>query len=70
MNVAKLLLLMTVASFAIIGCDTNDGGAENLGEAIDETGDKIGDAATDAGNAIEDACEDVKEGVDADDTDC
>jgi predicted small secreted protein len=70
MNVAKLLLLMTVASFAIVGCDTDDGGAENLGEAIDDTGDKIGDAATDAGNAVEDACEDVKEGVDADDTDC
>jgi hypothetical protein len=63
MNVAKLLLLMTVASFAIVGCDTNDGGAEELGEAID-------DAATDVGNAIEDACEDVKEGANADDTDC
>jgi predicted small secreted protein len=70
MNIARLLLLMMVASFAIVGCDTNDGGAENLGEAIDDAGDKIEDAATDAGNAIEDACEDVKEGVDADDTDC
>jgi predicted small secreted protein len=70
MNIARLLLLMMVASFAIVGCDTNDGAAENLGEAIDDAGDKIDDAATDAGNAIEDACEDVKEGVSADDTDC
>jgi len=70
MNIARLLLLMTMASFAIAGCDTNDGGAENLGEAVDDVGDKIGDVATDAGNAIEDACEDVKEGVNADDTDC
>ena len=70
MNIARLLLLMMVASFAIVGCDTNDGEAENLGEAIDDAGDKIDDAANDAGNAIEDACEDVKEGVNADDTDC
>jgi hypothetical protein len=28
------------------------------------------DAANDVGNAIEDACEEVKEGVDAEDTDC
>jgi predicted small secreted protein len=70
MNVAKLLLLTMVASFAIAGCDTNDGEAEDAGEAIDDAGDKIGDAATDAGNAIEDACEDVKEGANADDTDC
>jgi hypothetical protein len=70
MNIARLLLLIVVASFAIVGCDSNDGAAEDFGEAIDDAGDKIGDAATDAGNAIEDVCEDVKEGVNADDTDC
>lgn len=70
MNTLKVLVLMTLAVFAIAACDTNDGGAENVGEAIDNAGDKLGDAATDAGNAIEDACEDVKEGVNADDTDC
>lgn len=70
MNIAKLLLIMSVACFAAVGCDTDDGEAENLGESIDNVGENIGDAANDAGNAIEDACEDVKEGADADDTDC
>lgn len=70
MNIAKLLLIMTVASFAAVGCDTDDGEAENLGESIDNAGESISDAANDAGNAIEDACEDVKEGANADDTDC
>lgn len=40
-----------------------DGDAENAGEKIDQS-------ATDLGNKVEDACEDVKDGVNADDTDC
>jgi predicted small secreted protein len=70
MNLAKLLLLLMVASFTVTACDMHDSAAENAGEAIDVAGEKIAEAATDAGNAIEDACEDVKESVDAEDTDC
>ena len=70
MKIAKLLLLLTIASFTVTACDMNDSPAENAGEAMDEAGEKIADAATDAGNAIEDACENVKESVDAEDTDC
>jgi len=70
MNISKLLLVLTVASFCIASCDSDDGVAEKAGEAMDRTGEKIEQAATDAGNAIEDACESVKEGVDAEDTDC
>ncbi|WP_405240626.1 hypothetical protein [Lentisalinibacter orientalis] len=70
MNIAKLLLLLTVASFTVTACDSNDGAAENAGEAIDKTGQKIKDVAKDTGNAIEDACEDIKDSVNADDTDC
>lgn len=70
MNIAKLLLLLTIASFTVTACDMNDSAAENAGETVDEAGENIEDAATDAGNAIEDACEDVKESVDAEDTDC
>jgi predicted small secreted protein len=70
MNLAKLLLLLTVASFTVPACDMNDSAAENAGEAIDEAGETIKEAATDAGNAIEDACEDVKESVDAENADC
>lgn len=70
MIIAKLLLLLMVASFGVVGCDMNDGVAENTGEAMDEAGDKVGDAARDTGNAIEDACEDVKDSVDADNPNC
>ena len=70
MRTHHLLLLAIIAAFGASGCDSNDGPAEEMGEALDDTGDNIQDAADDAGNAIEDACEDAKEGVDAEDTDC
>jgi hypothetical protein len=70
MTIPQLLLLAIVAGFATSGCDSNDGPAEEMGEALDDTGEDIQEAAEDAGNAVEDACEDAKEGVDADDTDC
>jgi predicted small secreted protein len=57
-------------SFGLSGCDTDDGPAEEMGQAIDDTGENIQDTANKAANAVEDACEDVKEGVDATDTDC
>jgi predicted small secreted protein len=70
MRIHHLLLIGIVAAFGISGCETDDGPAEEMGEALDETGEDIQDAAKDAGNAVEDACEDVKEGADAEDTDC
>ena len=72
MKTHSLLLLAIVATFGLgtTGCDTNDGPAEEMGEALDETGENIEDAAADAGNAVEDACEDAKDGVGAEDRDC
>jgi hypothetical protein len=73
MKIPQLLLLAIVTGvggFGIAGCDSNDGPAEEMGQALDETGEDVQDAAEDAGNAVEDACEDAKEGVDADDKDC
>jgi hypothetical protein len=70
MNISKLLLVLTVASFSIVSCDSDDGVAERAGEAMDNAGKEIEQAAADAGNAIEDACENVKKGVGAGDTDC
>jgi predicted small secreted protein len=70
MRIHQLLLIAIVAAFGVSGCDRDEGPAEEMGEAIDDAGENIQDAAEDAGDAIEDACEDVKEGVDADDTDC
>jgi hypothetical protein len=70
LNIFRLLLLTTVASFAIAACENDDGMAEKAGQALDDAGDTIGDVAADVGNAIEDACEDVKKSADAKDTDC
>lgn len=70
MQIAKLLLILIIGSFAVAGCDRNEGPAEEAGEAMDEAGERLQDTAEDAGNAVEDACEDMKEGVDAEDTDC
>lgn len=64
MNLLKkfTLLAMVFASLTLVtACNDND--AEDAGETMDEM-------ATDAGNAVEDACEDVKEGANAEDTDC
>jgi len=70
MTIPQLMLIAIVAGFGVSGCDSDDGPAEEMGQALDDTGEEIQDAAEDAGNAVEDACEDAKEGVDADDTDC
>lgn len=59
----KLAQLLLIATFAFSVAACGDGDAEEAGEELDEM-------VTDAGNAVEDACEDVKEGVDAEDTDC
>ncbi|MEX2123634.1 MAG: hypothetical protein WD795_07045 [Woeseia sp.] len=63
MKIHQLLLVAIVAAFGVSGCDSNDGPAEEMGEALDDTGEDVQDA-------VEDTCEDVKEGVDAEDTDC
>lgn len=70
MQIARLLLILIIGSFAIVGCDRDEGPAEEAGEAMDEAGERLEETAQDAGNAVEDACEDVKEGADAEDTDC
>lgn len=49
------------ASAFILGCEDNN--AEEAGERIDE-------AITDVQNKVEDTCEEVKEGVNAEQTNC
>lgn len=65
MHIAKLLLILIIGSFALAGsgCDRDEGPAEEAGESLDEAGERLEETA-------EEACEDVKEGVDAEDTDC
>lgn len=59
----SLIAIMLLSLTTLTACDRDEGGMEEMGEKMDE-------AATDFGNAIEDGCEDMKEGVNADDTDC
>ncbi len=65
-------LLIGGLSLGVAACSENDAeeAGEEIDQMVDDAGDAIDDAADDAGNAIEDACENVKEGVDAEDTDC
>lgn len=62
MRNSMTLAAMALTAFLAAGCE-RDGPMENAGEELD-------DVAKDVGNAVEDACEDVKEGANADDTDC
>lgn len=57
----KAGLIAVFAAFFMMGCEDNN--AEEAGERIDET-------VTDVQNSVEDACEEVKEGVNAEDTNC
>jgi len=63
MKFAKAFSLIAIMLLSLTACDRDEGGMEEMGEKMDE-------AATDFGNAVEDGCEDMKEGVNADDTDC
>ncbi|BED88171.1 hypothetical protein PspMM1_06390 [Pseudoalteromonas sp. MM1] len=57
----KAALIAVFAGFFMMGCEDNHG--EEAGERIDE-------AVTDVQNSVEDACENVKEGVNAEETNC
>lgn len=57
---ASLFALLLLAG--VTGCEDQTS-AEDVGESID-------DAATEMRNAAEDACEDMKEGMNADNTNC
>ncbi|WP_020208067.1 hypothetical protein [Gilvimarinus chinensis] len=63
MNMMKRILLMVVFALPLAACDTNDGGAEQLGEKIDNaadnTRDALDDAADEVSDSAEDACEDM-----------
>ena len=59
---ASRLTLITLFGLApLAACDTNDGPAEETGEAIDE-------AAEETEDAIDDAADDIDDGVDGDGT--
>ncbi len=55
----RLLLLAIASSFLMLGCDRNEGPAEDMGESVDEAMDDAGDAMEDAGDEVEDAVDDA-----------
>lgn len=50
----QLLLVAIAATFALAGCDTNEGPGEEMGETLDEAGEEVQDAADETGDAVED----------------
>lgn len=60
----KLVLVALIASFGVVGCDVDEGPAEETGESLDEAGDELEDATDEATAAVEDTCEE------ATDSDC
>ncbi len=63
MKFAKAFSLIAIMLLSLTACDRDEGGMEEMGETMDE-------AATDFGNAVEDGCENMKEGANADNTNC
>lgn len=60
MNILKTLtwaVLVTPLAFATVGCEDDDGPAEEVGEQIDEAGDEVGDDLEEAGDEVEEAIE-------------
>ena len=57
MKVLSAFILSLCMATALTACD--DGGAENIGEDIDEGMSEMKDKLDDAGDNLEDACEDA-----------
>jgi hypothetical protein len=55
----RLLLLAIASSFLMLGCDRNEGPAEDMGESVDEAVEDAGDAMDEAGEEVEDEVDDA-----------
>jgi hypothetical protein len=55
----RLLLLTIASSFLMLGCDRNEGPAEDMGESVDEAVEDTGDAMEEAGEEVEDEVDDA-----------
>jgi hypothetical protein len=55
----RLLLLAIASSFLMLGCDRNEGPAEDMGESVDEAVEDAGDAMEEAGEEVEDEVDDA-----------
>lgn len=58
MQILKTLtwaVLMTPLAFGTIGCEENDGPAEQAGEKVDEAAEEVSEGAEEAGDEIEEA---------------
>jgi hypothetical protein len=55
----RLLLLAIASSFLMLGCDRNEGPAEDMGESVDEAVEDAGDTMEEAGEEVEDEVDDA-----------
>lgn len=63
MNFIKRISLLVLFALPLAACDTNDGGAEQLGEKLDDAAESTRDAVDDAADTVTDAAEDACEEV-------
>lgn len=61
MNLLQRFFIIALLVTPLAACDSNDGGAEKLGEnvdkALDDARDGLDDAADEVKDGVEDACE-------------
>lgn len=53
------VLFFICLSMPMIGCDSDDGTAEDMGESVDEAAEKLKESGEDLGDRIEDTCEEA-----------
>ncbi|WP_456269397.1 YgdI/YgdR family lipoprotein [Kushneria sp. AK178] len=57
------ILLAAMMTFAVAGCDSDDGPAEETGAQVDNAVDDAGDAASDAADSTGEAMEDAGDSI-------
>ena len=62
MNI-RTLAIAGFGALALMACDNDDDGFENVGEQMDEAVDDMGDSANDAGENLEDAADDAGDAI-------
>lgn len=61
MSKLKLAFILMMCAMPLVGCDTNEGPAERMGERVDEAADETAESFEDAGERMKEGAEDTCE---------
>lgn len=56
----RTAFILLICALPLMGCDTNDGPAEELGERVDDAGDRTAEGIENAADNVEDEYEDAR----------